>query len=118
MNLRLLIIGFLLFIVGQGVAWVQVYGPLIWPKLKENLWFSLIVLSPLIAISYIYGTRYIVESFDGLTWPSRFISFSAGIIIFSIATSIFMKEGINLKTIISILLCIAVVSIQIFWKTK
>jgi len=118
MNFRLFLYGFILFILGQMVAWVQVYGPLVWPKLKNNLWISLIILSPIIGIFYIYATRLVVEAFDGIAWPSRLISFCAGIIVFTLATSIFIKEGINLKTTVSLVLCVAILLIQIFWKTE
>jgi hypothetical protein len=118
MNFRLLIYGFLLFLLGQAIAWIQVYGPMIWPKLKNNMWFSIAVLSPLIGLAYIYATRNVVEAFDGIAWPSRLIGFSAGIIVFALATSFFIKEGINLKTAISLILCVAILLIQIFWKVE
>ena len=116
MNIKYLIYGFLLFMGAQLVAWVQVYGILIWPKLKANMWV-VYILAPIIAFFYIHGTRHIVAFYDGVVWPSRLIAFSAGILVFSILTAIFMKEGINLKTAVSIVLCIAILLIQILWKT-
>lgn len=118
MNLKNFLIGFSFFIIGQLIGWVQAFGPLIWPKLKNNLWFSLIILSPIIGIFYIYGTKYMYEAFNHLAWPSRFLSFVAGVLVFSIATNIFFKEGLNLKTVVSLLLCFIILAIQVLWKTK
>ena len=116
MNLKYLLYGFLLFMGAQLVAWVQVYGILIWPRLKANVWI-VYVLAPVIAFFYIHGTRFIVTAYNGVVWPSRLIAFSAGILVFSILTAVFMKEGINLKTAVSIGLCIVILLIQILWKT-
>jgi len=57
-----------------------------------------------------------VGHFDGLLWPSRFIGFSTGIVTFAALTYIFMDEGINLKTAVSLVLALALIIIQLFWK--
>lgn len=101
---------------GQTFAWIQAYGPLLWPKLKSNMWFAY-CLAPLIAFFYIYGTKFMVEAFDGTTWPTRVITFCIGIAVFAIATGVFAKEGINMKTTVSLILCVTIVLIQVFWKT-
>lgn len=116
MNIKLFIIGFLYFILGQSLAWLQVYGPILWPVMKKNIVIAVIILAPLISIVYIRGTRYIVDAFGGEVWPSRLIGFSAAIIVFSIMTGIFFKEGLNVKTIISIILCVIILLIQIIWR--
>ena len=69
-------------------------------------------------VSYllIVSTRYIVAGFDGLLWPGRLVGFSLGMIVFAIMTSHFMHEGINTKTMISLILALALVAIQILWK--
>lgn len=118
MNYKLLVYGFALYLIGQILAWVQVYGPLIFPKLKSNAILVCLILSPFIGIVYIYATRYMVEAFDGIMWPSRIIGFSAGVIVFALATSMFMKEGITMKTSVSLILCVAILLIQVFWKSN
>ena len=69
-----------------------------------------------IGMSYIYGTTYIVEAFDGKLWPSRLIGFATGIFSFTVLTFVFMKEGVNIKTGIILTLAILILSLQIFWK--
>ena len=69
-------------------------------------------------ISYILirATQMVVEHFDGLLWPGRFIGFASGILIFTAMTYYFMNEGITAKTGVSLLLTLILISIQILWK--
>jgi len=115
MNFKLFLSGFTFFILGQAVAWFQVYGPLIWPKVKEYTW-TVYLLSPIIAFCYIKATEHTVSAFDGVMWPSRLIGFTAGITVFTVATLIFKGEGINLKTGVTLALCAIILAIQILWK--
>tara|TARA_R110000744_G_scaffold371405_1_gene482385 strand:+ start:198 stop:374 length:177 start_codon:yes stop_codon:yes gene_type:complete len=57
-----------------------------------------------------------VEGFGGLLWPGRLIGFSLGMIVFAILTSVYMQEGLSMKTLISLILAIALVVVQILWK--
>ena len=69
-----------------------------------------------ISYAFIYATRYVVEYFDGALWPGRFIGFATGMIAFAILTNLYMNEGINSKTMISLVLATTLVCIQILWK--
>ena len=69
-------------------------------------------------ISYVFikGTALVAEHFDGLLWPGRFLGQSTGIVVFAAMTFIFLNEGINSKTLISLILAAILIGIQIFWK--
>ena len=67
-------------------------------------------------MSYIYGTTYIVEAFNGQLWPSRLLGFATGIFSFTLLTYIFMKEGVNMKTGIILILALVIVLLQVYWK--
>ena len=54
--------------------------------------------------------------FDGMLWPTRFVGFGAGIIVYAFLVSYVFNEGINLKTFISLLLATALICIQVLWK--
>jgi len=71
-----------------------------------------------VPISYliIISTKYAYEGFEGLLWPGRLVAFGTGIIIMAACTYIFFGEGLNSKTIISLLLSMVILSMQIFWK--
>ena len=116
MNYKSLLIGLLLFIVAQSLAWFQTNGQFLSTWMKEHP----ILISGLMGIpvgaSYIYGTTYIVEFFNGELWPARIASFATGIFSFYILTFIFMKEGINLKTGTILILATIIITLQVFWK--
>lgn len=58
----------------------------------------------------------VAEHFDGQLWPGRFIGQASGIVIFAAMTFIFLNEGINTKTSISLVLALILLGVQIFWK--
>ena len=114
-NLKDLIIGSVLFLLGQTVVWYQINGQFLSDWIKQNPWLMSLLGVP---ISYIYilATKYCVDAFDGELWPQRLIGFSMGMIAFPILTYIHLNEGITLKTAITLFLAVIIVMIQIFWK--
>ena len=116
MNYKSLILGLILFLVAQSLAWFQTNGQFLSSWVKNHP----ILVSGLMGIpvgaSYIFGTTYIVEFFNGQLWPSRIIAFATGIFSFYILTLIFMKEGINIKTGTILVLASMIIILQVFWK--
>jgi hypothetical protein len=53
---------------------------------------------------------------NGLLWPARFIGFGIGMVIYAVMVSYHFNEGITNKTIVSLLLCVALICIQVLWK--
>jgi hypothetical protein len=70
-------------------------------------------------ISYvlIIATKFIVDGFDGLLWPGRLVGFGSGMIVMAVLTWWMLGEGINLKTLTSLILATALVMVQVFWKS-
>ena len=104
-----------LFLLVQVVTWFQLNGQFLWKSFVKNEWLvaaSGIVLS----FFYIWGTKYTVDAFNGLLWPGRFIGFGVGMVIYAIMVSYFFNEGINLKTMTSLILATGLVCVQVFWK--
>ena len=115
MDYKNILYGALFFILGQAVVWIQINGQLIWQWAKDWRW-PLMLLGVPITWLFMEGTRYLVEGFNGEFWPSRFISFSMGILIFTLFTWLFRGEGINIKTATSLVLAAGIICIQLFWK--
>ena len=69
-------------------------------------------------ISYIFitATRLVAEHYEGMIWPGRLIGFSVGVITFSILTYMMMNEGINTKTLVSLILALGIILTQVFIK--
>lgn len=114
--MRPLVLGILLYILGQILTWFQTNGQFISPWIKNHPLIVSIVGGTIISYAFIKATAFIASYYDGLIWPGRFIGFSVGIVSFAILTKIFMDEGLTLKTGVSLLLALALISVQLFWK--
>lgn len=115
MNLLALFKGLGVFTIAHSLVWFQLNGQFFSEWFKNNMLLTVLFGIP-ISYLYIIGTRYVVEGFEGLLWPGRFISFTIGIVTFSIFTAIFMGEGITTKTTVSLMIAAVLVAIQVLWK--
>lgn len=115
MSYKQIALAFFLFMLGQILVWIQLNGPLLWLWAKEWRW-ALIIMGLPITMIFMQATESSVNGFGGTFWPGRFISFTAGIFIFSILTHIFKSEPITTKTMISIALAFLLILVQLFWK--
>ena len=115
MNTKLLLLGFIYFIIGQIIIWFQSHLQFISNWSKEN---PLLIAIPGIAVSYvsILATQNLAQAFNGLVWPSRLIGFSIGIILFSCLTWILLGEKIEMKSGVCVILAFCILLIQLFWK--
>ena len=110
-----LLYGILWFLLAHIVVFFQLNGQFKWDWFKEHEWVMALMGVP-ISFIYIWGTKYTVEGMDGLLWPTRFIGFGVGMVIYAILVNHFFNEGFNIKTIISLLLAVILICIQVFWK--
>jgi len=115
MNYKLIIISVIMFLFGQSLVWIQVNGPIIWPVAKTYRW-ALMLLGIPITWLFMEATQRAVAGFDGEFWPARFVSFVAGITIFTIFTYLFRGESVTIKTATCLALAFGIIFIQIFWK--
>ena len=112
-NLTLAVV---LYLIGQTLIWFQTNGQFKWEWFANNPLILSIVGGTIISYTFIMGTKHAVEHFDGLLWPGRFMGFAIGISSFAILSWWFMGEGISWKTTSSLLLSLAIITIQLFWK--
>ena len=117
MDVTKFIMGVGWFMLAHIAVFFQLNGQFKWEWFKENTLMLALCGIP-ISFLYIWGTKYTVEGFDGMLWPARFIGFSVGMVVYAFGVSFFFKEVITNKTFVSLLLCVALVAIQVFWKTK
>lgn len=110
-----LLIGIGLFTVGQSLTFYQVNGQFIWKWFEKNEWL-VIAFGAVLSMFYVWGTKYTVSGTGGLLWPARFIGFGVGMLLYAILVNHHFNEGINLKTIISLTLCLILICIQVLWK--
>jgi len=112
---KAVLIGVGIYILTHIMTWFQLNGQFFSEWFKNNN-FILALFGIPISLLYIWGTKYCYEGFDGLIWPGRFIGFACGTVVFAVFASLIMGEGVTIKTGISLVLALALVSVQIFWK--
>jgi hypothetical protein len=111
-----LIYAFLLFSIGQAIIWIQSNGQFLWPWWKSHPLLVSFTLGGIASYIFIKATYHTYTYFNGMLWPGRFIGFGSGIIIFALLTWFLMNEGMNMKTLVSLFLAVALLAVQIFWK--
>ncbi len=114
MNMNL-IYGILFFIGGHIIAWFQLNSQFKWDWAKEHELIMAAIGVPC-SFFYIWGTKYTVAGMDGLLWPTRFIGFGIGMLVYALLVGHFFSEGITTKTFVSLALSILLICINVFWK--
>ena len=115
LDIRKLISGTLLFLLGQTLVWYQINGQFISTWMKNHP-LAVSFLGIPISYVYIYATQHLVEAFNGEMWPQRLVGFAMGMIAFAFLTWFHLNQAITLKTGVTLALAIAIVVIQIMWK--
>ena len=111
-----LLICIILYFLGQLLGYFQSNGILMTDWLKNNAWLTCLILGPLTALCFTYGTYYLYQDLQDV-YASRFIAFSIGYLIFIPLTWYFFGESpFTLKNMLSLVLCITLISIQAFMK--
>lgn len=101
-----------LFIIGHIFVWYQTNGQFISKAFKDNVWIVSLMGMPL-AYLFIQATKIGYEAFNEKLWPIRIVGFTVGTVVFSLMTYMHLEEGLDTKTIICLLLCIAIIMVQI-----
>lgn len=105
----------LLFILAQGGAWLQHNLQFKYPKLGPEWWGWYVAALPITWL-FLKSTQLGVEGFGNSLWANRFLGFSVGIIVYAILTQHFFNQPMTAKVWVQVLLCIAIMCVQVFWK--
>ena len=99
-----LIIGFLLFVAAQTVAWYQLNSQFVWEYWKDKAILASLIFSVPVALLFWYGTKNIYSASEAL-WTCRFLGFASGMLVFPILTWIHLNESMfTLKTTLCLIL--------------
>ncbi len=104
-----------LFILAQGGAWLQHNLQFKYPKLGPEWWGWYVAALPITWL-FLKSTQLGVEGFGNSLWANRFLGFSVGIIVYAILTQHFFNQPMTAKVWVQVLLCIAIMCVQVFWK--
>lgn len=116
-DLKKLLIGMIFGLVAQIGTFFQLQGQMKYTWFKEHYWLTVLLGIP-ISMLFMFSVKNMVIAFDGQMWPSRLIGFSIGAMVFTWLSWLIFKEPLNLKTIICLILALAILLIQLFWKTN
>lgn len=75
----------------------QLYGQFVHDHFKKYQLYLILLSVPCTWIS-IYAIQLITEHFNGEMWPNRILTFSVGIVMFTVLTTIYFSETITTKT--------------------
>jgi multidrug transporter EmrE-like cation transporter len=114
-NLNNLLIGMFFGALAQISTFYQLQGSLKFEILKNNYWLTVLMGIP-ISMLFLYSVKNLIIAFDGQLWPSRLIGFSIGAMVFSWLSWVVFNEPLTIKTIICLILSVAILLIQLFVK--
>ena len=99
-------------LVGAVIAFFQLQGWVVWNKQwLQSVWW-LYATSIFIAPLFFYSTKWSYEYF-GAFWNMRLAGFGISTIVFGIMARMMIGEIPTIKTMISILLALAIILVQI-----
>lgn len=107
-----------LFVIGNLLAWFQANSQFIWKWWYDRPLLTILIYSVPTSFTFYYGWRYAVDYFDGSLWSARMFAFGLATIVFAILSFWVKGEGISLKTAVCLALSVAIIFIQVFWKTE
>jgi hypothetical protein len=110
-----LVYGILYGIVGQVLSFIQLQAGVRWGW-TEKYTIPLMLLGLPISWAFMKSVQNFILAFHGESWPSRLCGFGIGVIVFTILAWTLFREGITLKTLVCLLLSLAIILIQLLWK--
>ena len=113
-----LFLGIFLFSCAHFLTFFQLNGQFLKTDWFRNNEFWVAAAGIILSYFYMYGTKFTVAGTDDLLWPARFIGFSIGMFLYVIMVNYYFDEGMNAKTIVSLIICFILIAIQVFWKTN
>jgi len=113
MKSHYILITILIFFMNNIMIWYQLNGQLVWPfwKTWKGITLSLLMGIPITALFW-WATKIGYQGFGNL-WSVRFMGFATSMISFPIMTWLYLGEVLSLKTILSLILAIAIMLLQL-----
>ena len=113
MKSHYILITILIFFMNNIMIWYQLNGQLVWDFWKswKGITTSLLMGIPITALFW-WATKIGYQGFGNL-WSVRFLGFATSMMTFPVMTWLYLGEVMTLKTIISIVLAIAIMLLQL-----
>lgn len=111
-----LLLAIILFGIGNILIWFQTNGQFLWKWFDRNPILLSVFFGAIISYVFIYATKYCYDYFNGLLWSIKFVGFAIGVLTYGGLTYYFMGEGVNMKTLICLVMAVFIIFIQVFIK--
>ena len=113
MKSHYILITILIFFMNNILIWFQLNGQLVWDFWKswKGITLSLLMGIPITALFW-WATKIGYQGFGNL-WSVRFMGFATSMISFPIMTWLYLGEVLTLKTILSLILAVAIMLLQL-----
>jgi hypothetical protein len=111
-----LVFGVLYGIIGQVLSFIQLQAGIKWGWTEKYGW-ALMLLGLPISWAFMKSVQNFILAFHGSIYESRILGFIIGIIVFALMGWFLFRQGISIKNGVCLILCFAVVLIQLFWKS-
>jgi len=111
-----LVAGVLWGVIGQVLSFIQLQAGVKWGW-TEKYSIPLMFIGLPISWAFMKSVQYFILAFNGEIYPSRIGGFIIWIIVFALMGCLLFKEGISIKIGVCLILCFAIVLIQLFWKS-
>jgi hypothetical protein len=111
-----LVAGVLWGIVGQVLSFIQLQGGIKWGW-TEKYGIAVMFIGLPISWAFMKSVQHFILAFNGSIYESRILGFIIGIIVFALMGWFLFREGISIRNGVCLILCFAIVLIQIFWKS-
>ena len=110
---KYIIITILLFFFNNIIIWYQLNSQLVWDWAKgpKSMWLMALMGIP-ISLLFWYATKIGYEGFGNL-WAVRFMGFATSMMTFPIMTYLYLGEVMTMKTILTLILALAIMLIQL-----
>tara|TARA_B100001250_G_scaffold376834_1_gene365415 strand:+ start:382 stop:726 length:345 start_codon:yes stop_codon:yes gene_type:complete len=110
---KYIIITILLFFFNNIIIWYQLNSQLVWEWAKgpKSMWIMALLGIP-ISLLFWWATKIGYEGFGNL-WAVRFMGFATSMMTFPIMTYLYLGEVMTMKTILTLILALAIMLIQI-----
>lgn len=113
-NMSGILLGVLIFSLGQVLGWFQLNSQFIWKWWEGRPIVSAFVFGVPTSIVFWYAWRIISNSTDSI-WSARFIGSGTGFLVFPVLTWFLLGESMfTYKTMICLFLSVLIILIQIY----
>ena len=116
MNYRELGIASIYFILGHVILFFQANSQFIWAWPKDHKILLAFVLGAPASLLFMTGITHVANATGNDMWATRIWPSLIGTLVFMTLTYMIFEQGLNLKNGVCLILTLAVLAIQVFWK--